>query len=127
MTEFSISERERSYYRDHAANCKLCGRPMDHPPIRMAIKQPHVVTKGEGKAMATFVEYPEVLACRWCVLEALAPLDEPEPSNERAGWWHRAILQGDFEPRGATPEGKSSVDEKVGPAEEVRQGNSESD
>lgn len=106
-----MKQRENSYYYEYSMECQLCHQVMDHPPIRMAVKTPKIKTI---TGTTPLLEYQEALCCRWCVLEALAAIDESNPANPKAGWWHRAVLNGDLEPRGPGGNIPSMVDEEVG-------------
>lgn len=126
LVEVSSNEREDSFYKEYAPLCELCKRAMDHPPIKMMLEAPTLRAPME-KGAPPYAEGVPALVCRHCVLEALAPLEEEHESNPRAGWYFRAILRGDLEPRGIEGPRKEGVGEKVGQDKTAGHGNSKSD
>lgn len=126
LVEVSSREKEDSFYKEYAPLCELCKRAMDHPPIKMMIEAPTLKAPMDKDA-PPYAEGLPSLVCRHCVLEALAPIEEEHESNPRAGWYFRALLRGDLEPRGVTGPRKAPVEEEVGKDKTTGHGDSEGD
>lgn len=86
-----------SFFYNFCPPCDECGRHMDHPPIILHNTPAVIKSKGE---MKPYAETGYVKVCRFCLLDAVAPLSEPPAENSRLGWWWRKIINGEIEPIG---------------------------
>lgn len=113
LINWDEQELSTSVYKNYAPPCSLCRKQMDHPPIKVMISRPSL-SKGPKNGQPLF-EGAYHFVCRWCILEAFAPISPEDANNPRAGWLHRAILRGELEPAGGAASSTRGVDEEVGP------------
>ena len=100
-----------SIFTSHCSSCEGCGRGLDHPPI--ALPTGRAFFERTNRELPPVLSIPTISLCRFCVLEALAPLETPPKDKPNVGWCWRKIINGDLEPSGTPPSRKGRVGEEV--------------
>lgn len=114
-----------SAFASYCAPCEKCGGRVDHPPITVPTGRAFFERKDPGLPLVLSI--PSTNLCRFCLLRAIAPLDEPVIEDPEAGWLWRKIINGELEPSGTKGSRKKRVGEEVPRATNSGSGDTEGD
>ena len=114
-----------SIFATHCGKCEKCGSIMDHPGFQVPVSR--AFFQKTNAALPPVLTVPTNTICRFCLIQAIAPIEEPVKEDPNAGWLWRLITKSMLEPTGTKASRKSRVGKEVSENQDNGPSNTEED